>query len=300
MAFEELFVPSRDGYTLSLRVYEAKKPVAVVKFIHGMEEHQGRYEGFATLLQNNGFTVITADLRGHGKNAPKLSHIADKNGHKLLIEDELVVKEYIKKRWPDVPLMIFAHSMGTIIARKLLQSESQEYIKVALSGYPNPMPVGAIGAALSSFIGVFKGRSGYSKMLTDMALGGFSKAIENAKTPLDWLSYNEENVKKYIADQLCGEEFTVGSYNALFHLVGDINKPSLYKNVKKDLPFLLISGKDDPCTGGEKGRTTSLDVLKKAGFENLEVVTLDGMRHEILNELDGDKVAQTILEFLQK
>lgn len=298
MGFEEIIIPARDGYSLAVRVYEAKKPKAVVKFIHGMEEHQGRYEEFATLLQSNGFTVVTADMRGHGKNAPKLSHIADKNGHKILIEDELVMKEYIKNRWPGVPLMLFAHSMGTIIARKLLQTESKEYVKVCLSGYPNPMPVGAIGGGLSAFIGLFKGRKGYSKLLTNMALGGFSKAIENAKTPLDWLSYNEDNVKRYIADPLCGEEFTIGSYNALFHLVGDINKSSLYKNVNEELPFLLISGKDDPCTAGEKGRQASLDRLTKAGFKNIKVSTIEGMRHEILNETEKEKVAKEILDFL--
>ena len=265
-----------------------------------MEEHQGRYEAFASLLQENGFTVITADMRGHGKNAPKLSHIANKNGHKILIEDEMVVKEYIKTRWPNVPLMLFAHSMGTIIARKLLQTESKEYTKVALSGYPNPMPVGGIGAFLSSLIGLFKGRDGYSKLLTDMALGGFSKAIKDAKTPLDWLSYNEDNVKAQIADPLCGQEFTIGSYNALFHLVGDINKASLYKDVNTDLPFLLISGEDDPCTGGEKGRNDSLNRLQKAGFKNIDVVTLEKMRHEILNETEKEKVAKQILDYFLK
>ena len=52
-----------------------------------MEEHQCRYEKFATYLLENGYTVITSDMRGHGKSARKLSHIADKNGHLLLIQD---------------------------------------------------------------------------------------------------------------------------------------------------------------------------------------------------------------------
>ena len=60
-------VPSRDLYSLSVRVFEAKKPRAVVKMTHGMEEHQSRYEEFATFLQENGYTVVTADMRGHGK-----------------------------------------------------------------------------------------------------------------------------------------------------------------------------------------------------------------------------------------
>ena len=297
MGFEEIIIPGKDNYSLAVRVYEALNPKAIIKFIHGMEEHQGRYEGFASFLQENGYTVVTADLRGHGPNAPLLSHIADKGGHKLLIEDELVIKDYIKNRWPNVPLMLFGHSMGTIIARTLLQTESKEYVKVALSGYPVPMPVGTLGGIMTATIGLFKTKKGHSKMLTNMAIGGFSKAIKDAKTPLDWLSYNEENVNKYIESPLCGVEFTIGSYDTLFKLVGSINKPSLYKNVNEELPLFLISGEDDPCTGGEKGRQKSLDRLTKAGFKNIKVSTIKGMRHEILNEDEKQKVYQEILDF---
>lgn len=300
MKFEEIIIPARDLYSLSVRIFECPSPKAIVKCIHGMEEHQSRYEPFAEFLVNNGYTVVTADLRGHGKNAPKLSHIADKNGHKLLIEDEKVIKEYIQKRYPDVPLILFGHSMGTIIARALLQSDSKDFVKTILSGYPNPQAIGSVGAALSSFIGLFKGRTGYSKLLTDMVLGPFSKAVENAKSPLDWLSYNEENVTKYDKDPLCGEEFTIGSYNALFHLVSEINKPGKYKDVNVDMPILLISGEDDPCTSGEKGRKDSLDRLQKAGFKNITVETIPHMRHEILNETDNQKVYQDILQFIKK
>ena len=297
---EEIIIPARDLYSLAVTIYDVENPKAVIKMIHGMEEHQGRYQAFAEFLQKNGYAVVTADLRGHGKSAPKLSHIAKKNGHKLLIEDEKVIKDYIKNRYPEVPLFLFGHSMGTIIARKLLQTDSKDFAKVALSGYPNPQAIGGIGAALSSVIGAFKGKDGYSKMLTNMVLGPFSKAIENPSSPLDWLSYNEENVKNYDKDPLCGEEFTIGSYNALFHLVGDISKAGQYKNVNAKLPIYLIAGEDDPCTNGEKGRKASLDVLTKAGFKKIEVKTLPHMRHEILNENDKDKVYELILKFFNK
>lgn len=300
MNFEEVIVPSRDLYSLNVRIFESKKARAVIKMTHGMEEHQGRYEEFASFLQENGYTVVTADMRGHGKNAPKLSHIADKNGHKLLLEDEEMILKYIRERYPNLPVIYFGHSMGTIIVRAFLQEHSQEYHKVVLSGYPNPQAVGGVGAALSALIRVFKGGDGYSKMLTNMVMGPFSKAVKDAETPLDWLSYNKENVKKYDKDPLCGEEFTIGSYNALFHLVGDINKSGAYKNVKEELPIYLISGEDDPCTGGEKGRGDSLKVLEKAGFRNIEVKTLPNMRHEILNELDKKDVYNLILEFIEK
>ena len=300
MNYEEIIIPSRDLYSLHIRVYNVDKPKAVIKFIHGMEEYQNRYEKFATYLQQNGYAVVTADLRGHGSSAPLLSHIADKGGHKLLIEDEQVLIEYMKGRYPNVPLYLFGHSMGTIIGRALLQTNSKDFEKTALSGYPLPQAIGSVGAALSNIIGLFKGKKGHSNLINNMVIGGFSKSVENAKTPLDWLSYNEANVKAYDEDPLCGVEFTIGSFNALFHLVSEINKSNKYVNVNEEMPIYLISGEDDPCTGGEKGRAISLDRLTKAGFKNIEVKTIANMRHEILNENDNQIVYKYILDFFNK
>lgn len=300
MSFQELTLPSKDGYQLSLRVYEAEAPKAVVKCIHGMEEYQDRYQYFAEKLRENGYTVVTADLRGHGKNAPVLSHIADKNGHLRLMEDEDAAMEMIHERWPGVPVILFGHSMGTIIARVYLQKRSRAFHKAVLSGYPNPNSAAGAGIALTSLIAFFKGAKGYSKMVDGMVLGPFSKAVPDAGSPLDWLSVNKENVRRYAEDPLCGARFTLGSYSTLFHLISLMNKAENYQNVRKELPILLISGREDPCTGGEKGRTDSAAVLGKAGFRNLTVATPDGMRHEILNEKGRDEICRTILDFLNK
>ena len=300
MSFRELKLNAKDGYELSLRIYEAEEHKAVVKVIHGMEEYQDRYQPFAEYLQKAGYAVVTADLRGHGKNAPMLSHIADEDGHLRLIEDEETILEMIHENWAGVPVILFAHSMGTIIARVFLQKESREFHKVVLSGYPNPNPAAGAGILLSGLLISFKGAKGYSKMVDGMVLGPFSKAVPNAKTPVDWLSVNPENVEKYREDPLCGARFTLGSYSALFNLIKQMGSAGKYEEVWKELPILLISGREDPCTGGEKGRAASETLLRKAGFRELEIVTLDGMRHEILNETDRETVYQKILEFMEK
>ena len=300
MSKEELRLTSVDGYELSLAVFKAEKPKAVIQMIHGMEEHKERYYDFCEYLAKEGYSSIVSDLRGHGKDAPLLSHISYKRGEKLLIEDQQKIREYIAEQFKDVPVYLFGHSMGTIIARVLLQSEGDKFEKIALSGYVNPNPVAGIGAFLVSFISIFKGKKGHSKLINNMAMGPFTKAVEDRKTDLDWLSYNEENVQKYIADPLCGVEFTLGSYHTLMKLLGLMAKPKNYKFASKEQPILLISGDADPCTGGEKGREASKNVLLKAGYEKIEVNTLEHMRHEILNETENQKVYKGILEFYLK
>ena len=299
-AHQEVTLASKDGYELALRIYDTADPKAVVKVIHGMEEHQGRYQAFAEYLQADGYAVVTADLRGHGKTALTLSHIAGRDGHLLLLEDEEVILNFIHERWPGVPVDLFAHSMGTIIARAFLQTQSREYHRVALSGYPNPNSAAGAGILLTDILSAFKGGKKKSGMVDNMVLGPFSKAVPNAKSPLEWLSRNPENVKRYAEDPLCGEPFTLGSYNALFHLIKMMDTPAHYKEVWKLLPILLISGKDDPCTGGEKGREDSLKRLKEAGFREIRVKTIDGMRHEILNETENQKVFRIILDFFNE
>lgn len=263
-----------------------------------MEEHKERYDDFAAFLQDSGYVVLTCDLRGHGKNAPLLSHIADRDGDRLLVKDEKTLSGWLTEHYPDLPHYLFAHSMGTIIARRLLQENGSLYGKIALSGYPVPQKAASAGVLLSNLAALVKGgRKGHSRMVTNLAMGGFSKAVKDAKTPLDWLSYNEENVRNYQNSPLCGREFTLGSYEALFKLVRDIADPGRYRHVRADLPILLISGEDDPCTGGEKGRKLSLQVLSEAGYDNIRVETLPHMRHEILQEYGREQVYRKLLEF---
>lgn len=300
MNYEERTVQGSGGYALSVRVYDVPRPKAIIKCIHGMEEHQDRYIPFASFLREQGFAVITADLRGHGKTAPKLSHIADRDGARLLIEDERAMLDWVRTRYPGRPLFLFGHSMGSIIARKLLQTHSGDFAKVVLAGYPNPQSAAGGGIQLINLISAVKGREGYSRMIDNMALGSFSKSVKDAKTPLDWLSFNRDNVQEYISDPLCGVRFTLGSYDALFHLIQDINKPELYRHVNADLPILLIAGDEDPCVGGEKGKADSLDRLTRAGFRNIRVETLPGMRHEILNESNHPEAYRKILSFFRQ
>ena len=297
MAKKVILLDSFDGYKLSISVFEAPKAKAVIQVIHGMEEHKDRYDAFAEFLSKKGFTVITSDLRGHGENAPLLSHISNKRGDQLLIEDQKVIRKYIEENYKDLPVYLFGHSMGTIISRVLIQSEGDRYEKVALSGYVNPNPVAGIGCVLTKIISCFKGPKAKSKLLDSMTTGSFNKGIENPRTDLDWLSYNEENVDKYIADPLCGVPFTVGSYYALMKLLSRMGKVKAYKNVKEATPVMLMSGKDDPCTGFDKGREDSKALLEKAGYKAIQVVTLDHMRHEILNEKENQKVFEELANF---
>lgn len=295
----KIMLPTEDNYFLSISFFESdmKDAAGVVQIIHGMEEHKERYYDFALFLAEHGLHVVVSDLRGHGEDAPVLSHIANKRGDRLLIRDQQMIADWIRNRFPGLPMMLFGHSMGSIISRVLLQTDSARYARTALSGYVSPNPAALVAVALGNAIRMTKNGRAHSKLLNSLVLGPYGKSIKNRKSDLDWLSRNEENVRKYIADPLCGVDFTVGSYCALFGLLNRMQQVHAYRDVNGEMPVLLISGGEDPCTGGEKGRARSRAILEKSGFRNISVITYDHMRHEILNEGGNDKVYGDLLDF---
>ena len=296
---EKLFIKSHD-YDLSLCLFTCEKPKAIIQIAHGMQEHKERYEKFASFLNENGYIVVVADMRGHGYEANKLGHFNDKEGYKLLIDDQVEIANFIKSKYPTLPLYLFAHSMGTIISRVVLQEHSSLYDKVILSGYPCYQKGTHFGKILANIIMLFKGKDGYSKFLDNLVVGNFNKVIDNPETDIDWISHHKENVKNYLDDPYCGFPFTIAALKDLMSLVCLMHNYKLYKNVNNEMKILLLKGKDDPCVGGEKGALDSKKVLIKAGFTNIKNIDYDNMRHEILNEVNHEKVYNDALNFFNE
>lgn len=283
-----------DNKQLALNIYEADETIAVCQVIHGMMEHQLRYKTLAEKLTKIGITVITSDLRGHG-NKTEESYLGHIESLDALIVDQLTITDYINKNY-NKPIYIFAHSMGTIITRNLLQKNDKLYSKVILSGAPNYIPVAGIGAALAGMISLFKGKFYKSKLLENMSIGNFNKIIDNPVTKSDWLSYNQENVKNYINDPYCGFPFTTIAYKTLFKAMAKMGKKYKYQVNNPNLPIYLIAGYDDPCTGGIKGILSTTKFLQKLGYP-INVKTYENMRHEILNETNPNEVYYDIINF---
>lgn len=296
---KEIIINS-NNYDLHTKLYEASNPKAIIQIIHGMEEHQERYADFALFCVQNNFSVMTSNMRGHGKDAPILGYFGKKNGYQNLIDDQLKITNFLKNKYPDKPIYLFAHSMGSIIARNVLQKASKQYDKVILCGYPNPNPLAGAGIFLCNLTKLFKGGKGKSRLIHNIAIGPFNKCIKKPRTKLDWLSHNKENVDKYIADELCGFGFKIQGFKDLFTLLKRMSKIKLYTDVHDSLPILLIRGLDDPCPGFDKGATNSLNILRKCGFKNIDKINYPNMRHEILNEENNELVYNDVIEFFTK
>ena len=99
---------------LSYRIFRSQEaPKAVVFVVHGMQEYQKRYEGFAKYLNSRGIACITYDLPGHGLDCPKedLGYFGDKDGWSNLVESAVEIAKMAHKEFPDTPVIYFGHSM---------------------------------------------------------------------------------------------------------------------------------------------------------------------------------------------
>ena len=285
-----------DNESIYIKVYNVENPKCCIQVIHGMMEHQDRYVEFATRMNKLGYSVVTSDLRGHGKNTKTQGYFAKKKGNLLLISDQVTITNFIQNVLNINNIILFAHSMGSIIARNVLINNSSSYSKVILSGFPHYQKGTSAGLFLAGFISIFKTNSGKSKILDNATLGGYQKAVKTRKTDTDWISTSEENINNYINDPLCGNSFTVSAYKDLYRLVKGLhNKKST--NVV-NMPILLINGKDDPVVGDTKGYNQTIKDLNRQGFDNLKHVDFENMRHEILNENEKDLVYAEIEKFL--
>lgn len=287
--------------------YHVYRPVdyakGIILILHGMSEHSARYEDFAKFLCQNDYVVITYDHRGHGQDALNAHTLGDFGDHGwlTLVQDARQIANQVKKEYPpNVPFILFGHSMGTIVARSYLKRYDHELNYLILQGAPTFSSATYFGKKLAKLICIIKGNQRKSKLLTRMTTGAFSKTIKQRKTDLDWLSYNEDNVTMYQRDELCGFPFTNRGYYDL--LLGMIDMHQFKKNTakNKNLPILFIGGADDPVIGGLKGLKKSIAILKKAGYVNIHHHLFEKMRHEIIFEDKKQDVYDYILSFLNK
>ena len=304
MKRELLIINSKcDNLPLSVAVFEPEGEVkGVVQFAHGMAEHKERYFGFMEYLAEAGYATIINDHRGHGSSVlspDDLGYFYDETTT-YITKDVHQLTEYIKERIPGVPVYLFGHSMGSIVAREYLKHYDKDVDKVVLCGAPGSNPVAGVAKFLIKMQTKKHGNRYRSPLMYNLSVGGYAKAVPGAETECDWLSVNKENVAAYIKDPLCGFKFTLNGYKNLIGLLAAIFDNYGWKVANKNIPIHFIAGSADPVIGKESQWLASQNFLLKLGYNNVTGKLYEGLRHEILLEDSKEEVYKDIVEFLEK
>ena len=273
-----------------------------VIIMEGMEEHCSRYDAFAKFLNDNGVDVYALDTFGQGLNVKEdLSDIGiwPENGFIRQVDAVSALIQDVKKS-SGKPVYIFSHSMGSYMGQRFLQVHAGEVDKIVLCGSGSKNPVLGMGYMLAKMTTSKKNRNDKAKFMNKMMFGSFNKKIKDPRTPFDWLSVNEENVDRYIADPLCGFGPNKGFCLEFIKGMLPIHKDKSLKLLNPDTKIFIISGQDDPVTNYSKSVGILEKMYHKYGVKDVSTKIYEGMRHEILNEKECQIVYKDLLDFFNK
>jgi alpha-beta hydrolase superfamily lysophospholipase len=293
-------VSNYDGLQLQGVIYEPDaQPKGIVQLVHGMCEYKIRYLPLMRFLAENGYVAACYDQRGHGESVTQkedLGWFNDFHG-KAIVEDCAQVTKYLKTEYPNLPLTLYGHSMGSMVVRCYLREHDDLIDKLVVCGSPASNPLAGVAVGLAKTIRLFRGQRHRSKMLAFLSTGKGKKAFQKAGKG-SWLTHDEEIVKAYYSDERCRYTFTVNGFENLFNLMKYTYKKRGYKVQKPDLPILFISGSDDPLMLGEPRFHSSAQNICDRGYTNVTSVIYPAMRHEVLNEIGKEEVWDDILYFM--
>ena len=196
---------------------------AVLQICHGVAEHIARYDGFARALNEQGIAVAGHDHLGHGKSLPEGGtpvYFGQGSTWNTVVDDIYVLHQRIRLWYPDVPLGIMGHSMGSFLTRTyLIRYPGTVKAAIIMGTGWQPKAVIAGGLAVAKAVGAVVGESGTSDLVTKLAFGAYNRLFAPNRTSCDWLSADTDNVDRYMADPMCGAEATVGLFRQMLRAV---------------------------------------------------------------------------------
>ena len=277
------------------------EPKAVLQIVHGIAEYIERYDGFAEFLTRRGFLVVAEDHMGHGQSIGSEGVQGYFTGGWFnAVADSYHLLEMTKAEYPELPYVLFGHSMGSFMARTILCKYPDSGIDAAIICGTGWQPAFALPAVIKIVEGECKkvGETNPSQRLQNLVFGGYNKRVEHPRTEFDWLTRDAGIVDDYIAHPLCGFTASTGLLRDMMTGILYIEQPKNLAAMRKDLPVFFIAGGDDPVGSYGKGVRKAADAFRKAGMTDVDVHIYPLCRHELLNEINREEIYGDILQWL--
>jgi alpha-beta hydrolase superfamily lysophospholipase len=290
----------QDGFEIFVRRWQPDgAPRAMLQIAHGAVEHSGRYGRFARYLNERGLAVFAPDHRGHGETAGTMERAgkAGADGWNGIVRDFAELTALIRGEYPDAPLFVLGHSMGSIVGQQVMEQYSDGLAGVILTG-----SWGTLGDTDEIIAGVeqsiaAEGRDAPSMLLAQM-FASFNDPFDGS-TGFEWLSRDQDEVQKYVDDPWSGSfAFSNGFVLDFFNAMADIWRPEHEALIPTSLPVLIASGEKDPAGGFTTTAQVLIDRYRALGLEDLTVKFYQDARHEILNEVNRDEVQADLYEWM--
>ena len=274
-------------------------PKGIFIISHGMAEHMGRYQWLISQLNNDGYHVISRDHKGHGINiingeTPGL--FSDNNGWLKVRDDLKETINYAERKFPNLPCFLLGHSMGSWIALATLNNKSS--LKAIILTGSSKLPKFAIilNLIIIKVDILINGKFNKSTIMDRLTMRRFNAEFKPNITPNDWISSDEDSVNDYTNDPHCGFIVTSSLWLDLCNGLMMIFNKRYYSELNKDIPILIMSGKNDAASANSKLSIKLYKFLNKV-FSDVKHMIIDS-RHEIFTDLNKHSSYNYLLEFI--
>ena len=266
---------SVEGFTIFYREWlpESQDILGIVFISHGLGEHSGRYRHVAAEFTGAGFVCFGIDHRGHGLSGGLRAYIPD---GELPIDDLDRLYRKVRTDYPRLPALLVGHSMGSLIGLGFALRYPKRLRGIALTGVPLHgefrQPSWLISLCLWAARFIPKIR--LSPPGSPTVLTGDDTVLE------EW--WDDPMVDKGM--------WRIGTSAALVKLARQISQSAQ----EISLPLLVLHGSDDhlaPATGARF-------LAENVGSSDVTLKIYDGLRHELVNEVNRDEIISTLREWL--
>jgi alpha-beta hydrolase superfamily lysophospholipase len=276
-------------------------PRAIIHLAHGMGEHSGRYHWTAEQLTNAGYAVYMNDHRGHGRTANQLGDFGA-DGWNRALADLLEMNQQYARDYPDVPRVLFGHSMGSMLAEQYIALHGDTLAAVVISGSPGfTHPVLSWVLRLVCRFEAWRlGPLKESAVLQNVIFGSANKAFEASTdnpSGFEWLSRDSGQVQAYVDDPLCGFVPFPASLKHIFNGAAWTQRKASVAQIPTRLPLYVFSGSADPVHNEMRDINRLLKRYQQADLDVQTRFYADG-RHEMLNETNRVEVIDDTLTWL--
>ncbi len=285
----ELFIPSDNNIR------------GVVQISHGMIDYIGRYVLLAEALTSAGFVLAGNDHLGHGSSVATpedFGFFASKEGYRYVIDDLYAMNGILREEFPDKPVVLLGHSMGSFLARLYAAEYFDSIDGLIIHGTAGPNPALGPGMLVVKLLRAIKGERHRSRFVRSLAEGGYNKRFDPAEGQGAWLTREGSLVADRPNNPKTNFIFTLAGYEDLFNMLGACNDVAWFRQFPKNLHTLVISGEDDPVGDFGKGVRYVYDNLKKQD-KDVELKLYPGARHELFNETNRDEVFGDLIAWLE-
>jgi alpha-beta hydrolase superfamily lysophospholipase len=261
-----------DGQRLHSIAWPAESPRAAVFLSHGLGEHAGRYAALARDFNRRGVSLYAVDHRGHGRSGGPRAYVPRFERFVADLED---FRRRVARDSGDVPLFLYGHSLGGLIALRWLQTHAD--VRLA-------------GAVLSAPLLAVKVQAPRWKLALAAPLSKLVPALpmKNEIDPAE-LTHDEAYVRSYREDPLVSNRITPRLFT---EMVGAMAKAAA-EGGRISVPLLfLVPGADTIVDADATLRFA-------AGLRgDVTIRSYPGFRHEPHNETERDKPLGDVFEWM--